>query len=70
MRLNLDGVHIDARGDNLRVDLTWRGWLPICPQFFRVDLFYDDLGAVGLEYVPFSSIDGIDGVDAAGEAIA
>jgi hypothetical protein len=70
MRLNLDGVHIDARGAEVSVDLTWRGWLPICPQFFRIDVFHDVLGADGLEELPFSGIDGIEGFDASGEVAA
>ena len=38
LRLNLDGVHIDTRTFPGAVDLTWRGWLPICPAFFKIDL--------------------------------
>ncbi|MEO3999634.1 DUF2169 domain-containing protein [Mesorhizobium sp. CAU 1732] len=43
MRLNLDGLHLDLRkGPPWRVDLTWRGWMEINPEFFKVDLFLAD----------------------------
>jgi len=40
LKLNLDGVHCDLRGREppWRIDLTWRGWIEICPQFFKMDL--------------------------------
>ena len=38
VRLNCDGVHIDTREEPFTVDITWRAWLPICPQFFKIDL--------------------------------
>jgi hypothetical protein len=35
------GCIFDLRdGPPWRVDLTWRAWLVICPQFFKIDLFY------------------------------
>jgi hypothetical protein len=70
MRLNLDGVHIDAGGTDVSVDLTWRGWLPLCPQFFRIDLFQAELGDPGVSELPFSGVDGLDGVGASGEAMS
>lgn len=44
-KLNLDGVHIDMRALKApwRVDLTWRGWATICPQFFNIELFQTEL---------------------------
>ncbi|MBC9248362.1 DUF2169 domain-containing protein [Paracoccus sp. 11-3] len=42
VRLNLDGMHLDIRGDEWWLDLTWRGWMEICPAFYRVDLHSDD----------------------------
>lgn len=40
-KLNLDGVHLDLRATKApwKVDLTWRGWAAICPQFLHIDLF-------------------------------
>jgi hypothetical protein len=70
MRLNLDGVHIDARGEAVRVDLTWRGWLPVCPQFFRIDVFQGTPGEAEFDELPRPGIDGIEGIDANGEVIA
>jgi hypothetical protein len=70
LRLNLDGVHIDARGDTVMVDLTWRGWLPICPQFFRIDLYQGAPGTAEFDGLPRPGIDGIEGVDASGGVIA
>lgn len=32
-RLNLDGLHLDLRGDSPRLDLTWRGWIARCPAY-------------------------------------
>lgn len=45
-RLNLDGVHIDMRALEApwRVDLTWRGWATICPQFLKIALYQAELG--------------------------
>ncbi|WAJ27164.1 DUF2169 family type VI secretion system accessory protein [Antarcticirhabdus aurantiaca] len=37
-KLNLDGLHVDLREAPYRLALTWRGWLPICPNFLRIDL--------------------------------
>jgi len=41
LSLNFDGLHCDLRGSEppWRIDLTWRGWVEICPQFFKIDLF-------------------------------
>ncbi|MBF2714282.1 DUF2169 family type VI secretion system accessory protein [Agrobacterium vitis] len=38
VQLNLDGVHIDFRNDSRLIDLTWRAWLPICPNFLCINL--------------------------------
>lgn len=38
LRCNLDGAHLDLREPPVRVDLTWRAWLPVCPSFFKIDL--------------------------------
>jgi hypothetical protein len=70
MNLNLDGVHINARSPDIMIDLTWRGWLPICPNFFRIDLDCRPLDDTSIEAMPFSGIDGLEGVDASGEVIA
>jgi hypothetical protein len=70
MRLNLDGVHINAQGDEVTVDLTWRGWLPICPQFFRIDIYEGRPGTAEFDDLPRSGIDGIEGIDATGAVIA
>lgn len=49
-RLNLDGLYIDLReGPPWFVDLTWRGWLAICPAFFKIDLFYTSLNDLRLD---------------------
>lgn len=69
LRLNLDGVHIDARGDTVRVDITWRAWLPTCPQFHRIDLSAAALGDSTLAELPFSGLHGVEGYDEMGEAI-
>ncbi len=41
VRLNLDGVHLDLTSEVApwRLDLTWRAWGVICPQFFKIDLY-------------------------------
>ncbi|UGX87051.1 DUF2169 family type VI secretion system accessory protein [Phyllobacterium meliloti] len=70
MRLNLDGVHIDARGTDILVDVTWRGWLPICPSFFRIDLFVAPLGDLVCYEMPFSGIDGLEDVHAVDKVVA
>lgn len=57
-RLNLDGLHLDLRGDPpWRVDLTWRGWNAICPRFFSASLFVRSLSEAR-DY-PWSGPDGL-----------
>lgn len=59
-RLNLDGLHLDLRGDPpWRVDLTWRAWHAICPRFFKIDLFLATLGDPGLTDLLHSTEDGL-----------
>jgi hypothetical protein len=42
--LNLDGLHVDLRGDPpWRVELTWRAWIAAPPCDFAIDLFYASL---------------------------
>jgi hypothetical protein len=53
LRLNLVGVHIDARGDMVMVDLTWRGWLPTCPQFYLIDLYGETPGTAAYSQYAF-----------------
>jgi hypothetical protein len=39
-RLNCDGLHLDMRqGPPWRVDLTWRGWIVSCPQFWKMEAY-------------------------------
>lgn len=44
--LNLDGVHLDLSRQKApwRVDLTWRTWVALCPDFLKAELYYTDLG--------------------------
>lgn len=70
MRLNLDGVHIDARSPAIRIDLTWRGWLPICPNFSRIDLACMAIEDPRSGAMPFSGLDGMEGINASGEVMA
>ncbi|WP_053078337.1 DUF2169 family type VI secretion system accessory protein [Methylobacterium tarhaniae] len=37
-RLNFDGLHLDLRGDEPRIDLTWRGWIVRCPSYLSATL--------------------------------
>jgi len=39
--LNLDGVHIDMHATQApwRVDITWHGWMPAHPAFWKFELF-------------------------------
>ncbi|MUZ66388.1 DUF2169 family type VI secretion system accessory protein [Agrobacterium vitis] len=37
-RLNLDGLHMDFRGETPRVDVTWRGWITRCPAYLSADI--------------------------------
>lgn len=57
LRLNLDGVHIDAREAPFRVDITWRAWLPICPAFFKIDLKTTTLDDLEVQDLPSYLLD-------------
>ncbi|MGR9156258.1 DUF2169 family type VI secretion system accessory protein [Rhizobium leguminosarum] len=37
-RLNLDGVHLDLRGETPQVDVTWRGWITRCPAYLSANI--------------------------------
>jgi hypothetical protein len=44
--LNLDGLHVDLRGDPpWQVDLTWRAWVALGRGFSKIDLYYASLAA-------------------------
>lgn len=62
VRLNLDGVHIDLTNETApwRLDLTWRAWGVICPQFFKIDLFSTHLDDRTLEGMLISNINGFE----------
>jgi hypothetical protein len=62
--LNLDGVHIDLRTPPYRVDITWRCWLPVCPNFLRMDLHVEPLEKMLHSEVPRTTIDGLSEVAA------
>lgn len=57
--LNLDGLHMDFRETPFRYDLTWRGWIEICPAFYRADLTCDTLDAVAALQLPVSCEQGL-----------
>lgn len=57
--LNLDGLHIDLRQTPYQVDITWRSWLPICPNFLRIELTVDELDAMRTSGLPRATIDGL-----------
>ncbi len=61
-RLNLDGLHLDLRAEPLSVSLTWRGWLPICPSFLRIDVRLENPGDPALSSIPRAALHGIDEV--------
>lgn len=50
--MNLDGLHMDFRTQPHRVTLTWRGWIEICPAFFRIDLECADKDEVAAMNLP------------------
>ncbi|WP_108818337.1 DUF2169 family type VI secretion system accessory protein [Pseudovibrio sp. Alg231-02] len=58
LRLNLDGVHINTSTSPGTVDLTWRGWLPICPAFFKIDLSLSGFDDEEARAVPSSGLFG------------
>lgn len=60
MKLNLDGVHIDVRREPFTVEITWRGWLPVCPQFFKIDLSLFTLGSPAIAGLPRPSLFGLE----------
>lgn len=37
-RLNLDGLHMDFRGETPKVDVTWRGWVTRCPAYLSAEI--------------------------------
>jgi len=46
-RLNLDGVHLNLMSQKppWRLELTWRVWAVICPDFLKADLYWVSLGS-------------------------
>lgn len=62
--LNLDGVHVDLRTPPYKVDITWRCWLPICPNFLRMDLHAEPLEKMRQSGLPRSTVDGLSEVAA------
>lgn len=69
MRLNLDGVHMDFRAPPMRVDLTWRAWLPVCPSFLQIDLRTERLDHPDLVELPRSGLHGIEGINEFGAVV-
>ena len=69
LRCNLDGVHMDFRSPPMRVDLTWRAWLPVCPSFFAIHLGTRPLDDPTLDDLPRSGLHGIEGIDEFGRAV-
>jgi len=61
LKLNLDGIHCDLRDQEppWRIDLTWRGWAEICPQFFKMDLFMTGLGDDSVGEMLLCNVDGL-----------
>lgn len=57
--LNLDGVHIDLRNTPYFVDITWRAWLPICPNFLRIELSVEALELMRASGLPRAALDGL-----------
>lgn len=57
--LNLDGVHIDLRHPRYTVDITWRAWLPICPNFLRIELSLETLELMRTSGLPRAALDGL-----------
>lgn len=57
--LNLDGVHIDLRNAPYAVDITWRSWLPICPNFLSIELSVEPLDAMRASGLPRPALDGL-----------
>ena len=52
-RLNCDGLHIDLRNEPpWAVEITYRGWLEICPRFLKVDAGFTDAAGVADLPVP------------------
>jgi len=56
-RLNCDGLHIDLLQDTWRVDLTWRAWMPTCPQFWKINLYQSTFAEAA--HLPFSTEEGL-----------
>lgn len=57
--MNLDGLHIDLRELPYRVDITWRSWLPICPNFLCIELSTEPLERMCNSGLPRASINGL-----------
>ncbi|MEJ6396235.1 hypothetical protein V8J82_23475 [Gymnodinialimonas sp. 2305UL16-5] len=58
--MSLDGVHLDFRADKMRLDLTWRAWMEICPSFYRVDLHHAPLSDIRDMALPISRLHGLE----------
>jgi len=57
-RLHCDGLHIDLRqGPPWRVDLTWRAWMPSCPQFWKINLHQSTFAKAA--HLPHSDEEGL-----------
>jgi hypothetical protein len=58
--MSRDGLHIDMRGPPpWKVDITFRSWIDICPQFFLINLGATD--AKGALDLPIAGVDGLRG---------
>ncbi|WP_180899179.1 DUF2169 family type VI secretion system accessory protein [Martelella soudanensis] len=68
VRLNCDGVHVDTREEPFTVAITWRAWLPVCPQFFKIDLFAGSLDEA--RTYPVSTLHGLEGTEEPEAAVA
>ncbi|TDK28912.1 DUF2169 domain-containing protein, partial [Rhizobium deserti] len=59
LRMNLDGLHLDLRAAPYTVDITWRSWLPICPNFLCIELSAEPLVAMLTSDLPRPALNGL-----------
>lgn len=59
LQMNLDGVHVDLRNAPHTVDITWRSWLPICPNFLCIELSAEPLAVARTSGLPRPALNGI-----------
>ncbi|MDC0749944.1 DUF2169 family type VI secretion system accessory protein [Polyangium mundeleinium] len=62
--LNCDGLHIDARTQPWRVDMTWRGWIAMGKGFSWIDLFVAAQGDASLVNMPRLGLHGLERTEA------